>query len=436
MTDTFPPRFDGRRVCIVGAARSGLAAARAVAACGGVPFVTDSARGGERELTRSGFEFELGGHTAAALRGVGLVVVSPGVPWSAPLLERARARAIEVIAEVELAWRLTRATLVGITGSNGKSTTTALAAHLLRALGRDAEACGNIGRPLCDLALDAPAERILVAELSSFQLEGVVDFRPRVSALLNLSPDHLERHGGFTGYVEAKTAIFRRARLGDHVVLSAVDPATRALARRVPPGVRIRLVGAEFPPDPALDALALPGTHNRANAAAALAIVRCLVPAAATPTLEAACASFRALPHRQETLGERQRVLYVNDSKATNVDSTCMALRTYAKGVIWIAGGRDKGSDLRPLVEAARGRVLRALLIGEAARRLAGALEEAIEVEQVGTLDAAITRARAIARPGNVVLLSPACSSYDQFADFEQRGEAMRTLIGAAGEGS
>ncbi|MAE72064.1 MAG: UDP-N-acetylmuramoyl-L-alanine--D-glutamate ligase [Gemmatimonadetes bacterium] len=428
--------IDGKRVCVVGAARSGLAAARVLAALGAVPFMTDQAESATAELEASGFEFELGGHSAASLRGVELVVVSPGVPWKAPFIRSARERGIPVIGEIELAYRLTDATFIAITGSNGKSTTTALTAHLLDALSFDARACGNIGLPVCDLAIDAPSSRILVAEVSSFQLESVMGFRPRVAAVLNLTPDHLERHGGFEGYVEAKTAIFRRAGPGDHVILSAGDPRTRALSRRVPPGVRIRFFGAEFPALPCIDALELPGGHNRANALAALAIVRAIAPDASNDALADALASFRSLPHRLERLAELGSVLYINDSKATNVDSACVALRSYPRGVIWIAGGRDKGADLTPLTQAAKGRVRQALLIGEASARMASALAEEVAVEEVGTLDRALARAREMAHPGDVVLLSPACSSYDQFSDFERRGDAMRSLVTAFGSAS
>ncbi len=426
-----PLSIDGKRVCVVGAARSGLAAARALAARGGVPFITEQADVATSELEGSGFDFELGGHSDDALRDVDLVVVSPGVPWGAPFLRSAREKGIPVIGEVELAYRLSDALFVAITGSNGKSTTTALTAHLLEALSFDARACGNIGLPVCDLAIDAPGSRILVAEVSSFQLEGVVAFRPRVAAVLNLTADHLERHGGFAGYVEAKTAIFRRSARGDHVILCASDPRTRSLACRVPPGVRIRFFGGEYPPPRCIDALELPGRHNRANASAALAIVRAIDPDASNDALADALASFRSLPHRLERVAELSSVVYVNDSKATNVDSACVALRSYARGVIWIAGGRDKGADLAPLTEAAKGRVRQALLIGEASARMASALAEEIAVEEVGTLDRALARAREVAHPGDVVLLSPACSSYDQFADFERRGDVMRSFVAA-----
>lgn len=424
------PELDGRRVCIVGAGRSGLAAARAVAAQGGVPFLTDSAPGiAAKDLRATGFAFEKGGHTKAALRGATLVVVSPGVPWRSSFLELARAAGIPVMGEVELAWTLTDACFVAITGSNGKSTTTALVAHLLNSCGHDAVACGNIGVPLCAVALAAPSTRILVAEISSFQLEGVARFRPLVSAVLNITPDHLERHGNFESYVDAKAVIFGQAGRGDRVVLNHDDKDTRKLARRVPPGVPIHFFGTAFGDPAALADCPLPGSHNLANARAALRIVHCLDAGIPQARIGDAMATFRALPHRLEPLAEVEGVRYVNDSKATNVDAACMALRSYEGGLLWIAGGRDKGSDLEPLVAAARGRVRRALLIGEAADRLNAALAQSTATEKVDTLQRALARAREIAAAGEIVLLSPACSSYDQFADFEARGDAMRACV-------
>jgi UDP-N-acetylmuramoylalanine--D-glutamate ligase len=426
--------LQGQRVCIVGAARSGLAAARALADLGALPFLTDAAPDPSAELRASGFSYETGAHTRRALRNARLVVVSPGVPWHDPFLEAARQRELPVIGEVELAWLMTKAPILAITGSNGKSTTTALAAHLLRSAGLDAVACGNIGVPLCDLALSAPPTRILVAELSSFQLEGTSSFRPRVAAVLNLSPDHLERHGGFSGYVQAKKRIFANSGQGDWVVLGDDDRLTRTLAAAVPPAAKIQFFGKSIPAPVSLDGWRIPGPHNRANALAALAIVHSFSPALDHDSLERGLADFRPLPHRQEEITTIDGVVYVNDSKATNVDSARMALCSYEGGVIWIAGGKDKGSDLQPLVEAARGRVRRVLLIGEAAERFAAALADHAESETVGTLAHAIERARALAQPGDTVLLSPACASYDQFRDFEARGEAMRTLLGPAEE--
>ncbi len=423
-----------QRVCIVGAARSGLAAARALAGLGAEPFLTDTAPDPSAELLASGFAYETGSHTRRALRNARLVVVSPGVPWHAPFLEVARRRGLPVIGEVELASRLTSAPILAITGSNGKSTTTALVTHLLRVAGRDAVACGNFGVPLCDLAPSAPPTQILVAELSSFQLEGAHSFHPRVAAILNLSPDHLDRHGGFAGYVAAKTRVFANSGLGDWVVLSRDDQHTRALAGLVPPGVKIQFFGESILPPADLRNWRIPGPHNRANALAALAIVRAFDATISSSELERGLASFTPLPHRQEEVARIDGVVYVNDSKATNVDSACMALRSYNGDLIWIAGGKDKGSDLRPLVDAARGRVRVALLIGEAAERFGAALKGEVPCETVHTLSRAIARAQSLARPGDTVLLSPACASYDQFADFEARGEAMRNLLKAGEE--
>jgi UDP-N-acetylmuramoylalanine--D-glutamate ligase len=372
-----------------------------------------------------------------------LVVPSPGVPPA-----RYAGRARQVAGDVELAGHFLEAPIVAVTGTNGKSTVTCLVEAMLRAAGLRAEAAGNLGRPALDLVgrpLDAA-----VLEVSSFQLETTHRFAPRVAVILNLSPDHLDRHGNFEAYREAKARILANQTSEDAAVLFRDDPAVWSLAERCVG--RVFSFGRSGPCERGtwLDAGAIVlrdegrdvraplddaelGGADRLNAAAALAAGAAL---GADPQRAAAgLADFRMLPHRCERVGVVNGVHFVNDSKATNPGAACAALQRFAAPLVWIAGGRDKGLDFAPLAEAARGRVRRALLLGEAAGRLEQALGAAVATERVGDLDAAVTRAARLAEPGDVVLLSPACASFDQFRSFEERGERFcRAVAGLQGD--
>jgi UDP-N-acetylmuramoylalanine--D-glutamate ligase len=441
----------GRRVAVVGLARSGVAAVRLLRAAGADVVASDdrplAALGpAAAALAREGVRVAAPG-TAAALDGAALVVVSPGVPLDAPVLAGARARGVPIVGELELAWRAMEADTVAITGTNGKTTTTALTGALLAGQGRSVLVGGNIGTPLADRALDVPADGVVVAEVSSFQLETIEAFRPVVAAVLNLTPDHLDRHGTFAAYADAKARIFRNQTADDCAVLNADDAATAALAartrarvvwfsrrRRLPAGVFAadgwivaRGDGGETRVCP-LAEIRLRGQHNVENvlAATACALARGVPPDA----LRRGIAGFSAVPHRIEPVRELDGVAFYNDSKGTNVDSTIRALESFTEPVVLIAGGKGKGQDFAPLARAARGRVGHAVLIGEDAPRLAAALTaEGVAVTRAVSLQAAVERARALARPGHVVLLSPACASFDMFDNFEHRGEVFRTVV-------
>jgi UDP-N-acetylmuramoylalanine--D-glutamate ligase len=372
------------RALVYGLARSGRSAAARLAD----PVLVDRSLGNEDDLT--------------LLDGIDVVVKSPGVPGEAALVEAARERGIPVWSEVELGYRLLRdARFVGVTGTNGKTTTTALLGEIFRAAGRDVAVAGNIGVPLTSVE----GADWVVCELSSFQLEDVHELSCDVAVLLNLEPDHLDRYPSFEAYRDAKLRIFERAR-----------------ARVVPRGSG--LDGIEFSAGDPLPAEPLiRGDHNRENAAAATAAARAA--GVGDDAIAHALRTFPGVPHRLELVAERDGVRYVNDSKATNVAAALRALSAYAdEPVHLILGGSPKGEDFRPLAEAIGDNVLSVHLIGEEARRLAGAIGGELD----GTLERAVERARTLARPGDVILLSPACASYDQFENFERRGEAFTRL--------
>ena len=388
-----------RSALVLGLARSGRAAVAALERRG-VRVV-----GADRELGNDG--------DVSLLDGVDLLVKSPGVPGEAALVAEARLRRIPVWSELELGSRLLENPLVAVTGTNGKTTTSELIGAML-----GAPVAGNVGVALSELDGAVEPGSWVVVEASSFQLEDVDTFRPAVAVLLNLEPDHLDRHHSFEAYSAAKLRIFENQALGDVAVVPRGFRAIPGEARR-----------AEFEGDDPLPAEPLiPGAHNRENAAAAT--VAALAAGATQEEVARALRDFPGVPHRLESVVERNGVLFVNDSKATNVAAALRAIAAYDRPLFLIAGGRGKGESFEPLAAAARGRVDHAFLIGEAAPDLAEALAE-LPHETSRDLGTAVAAAAAAARPGDVVLLSPACASYDQFRDFEERGDEFRRLVQA-----
>jgi UDP-N-acetylmuramoylalanine--D-glutamate ligase len=384
---------------VLGLARSGQAAVAAL----------------ERRTVRVvGADRELGNDDdVSLLDGIELLVKSPGVPAEAVLVVEARLRAIPVWSELELGSRLLDNPLVAVTGTNGKTTTSELLGAML-----GAPVAGNVGVALCELDGAVEPGSWIVVEASSFQLEDIDTFRPRVAVLLNLEPDHLDRHASFEAYAVAKLRVFENQELGDVAIVPRGFRAVPGVARR-----------ADFDADDPLPAEPLiPGVHNRENAAAATAAARAA--GATEEEISRALREFPGVPHRLEPVAEREGVLFVNDSKATNVAAASRALAAYDRPLLLIAGGRGKGESFEPLAAAARGRVEQAYLIGEAAPELAEAFAE-LPHETSGDLGTAFDAAAAAARPGDVVLLSPACASYDQFRDFEERGDEFRRLVTA-----
>ena len=436
---------------VVGLGTSGVAAATLLVRDGWSVTVNDRATEWELDATLgrlpNGVATLLGCHPATPPDGTALVVVSPGVPWDLPMLVEARRRRIEVIAEVELAARsLDGVLIVGVTGSNGKTTVTSMLGDIARAAGWRTGVGGNIGTAASELALEGGWD-VVVLELSSFQLEGCATLRPKVAVLLNLSPDHLDRHPSVASYLAAKARIFDRQTRGDFAVLNADDPACSSLT--VPSrAVRFSLsdAGAQahlaegslvLDGEPLLPRAELPllGEHNAANAlAAALAASRLGIGRA---PIAQALRSFKALPHRHQVVAEAGGVRWVDDSKGTNIGATAAGLSGYAAGTVHlILGGLGKGQDFRELRPAAGHGLARIYLIGEAADAIAAALEGAAPIERCGTLGEAVRRAAALARPGDTVLLSPACASFDQFRDYRHRGdEFARLALAVAGSG-
>lgn len=465
----------GRRALVVGLARSGVAAARALAMRGLPVIATDAkteselvARGSGaaiEDLEARGVDLMLGTGNLALLDRVDVVVASPGVSPTAPLLAAADERGIPVVGELELAWQLSRAPWVAITGTNGKSTTTALAGALFQAMGYDARVCGNIGVAATDEALSAGPDAVIVAEVSSFQLERAVAFKPHVAVVLNLTPDHLDRHGSIEVYAGLKARVFAHQGQGDVAVLNADDEATVGWAGRYGIGARTvyfhrAVTGVAAPASGALadairaadgawvDAqgrmvrvweghtdvllpasdLAVPGPHNVSNALAAVATTLPFV--ADAKRLTAALKAFGGLAHRLEPLGVVGKVSFYNDSKATNVDAMRTALLAFAGKIVVIAGGRDKAGDWASLASLAAERIGRLVLIGEAAPVIAKAWSN-VPTVRAGDLEAA-TRAAwdAAIELGDVpVVLSPGCASFDQFKDFEDRGDRFREAV-------
>ena len=374
-----------------------------------------SGRASTAALERRGLEVvradrELGNDSdLSLLERVGLVVKSPGVPGEAPLVSAARERGIPVWSEIELASRLLPNPILGVTGTNGKTTTAEWLGFIL-----GAPVAGNVGRALSELDGELGPDELVVVELSSFQLEDIVRFRPQIAVLLNLEPDHLDRHGSFEAYRAAKLRIFENQTESDTAVVPR-DLDHKVRARRV-----------EFAADDPLPAEpALRGRHNRENAAAATAAARAA--GATNEQIARGLREFNGVPHRLELVGERNGVGYVNDSKATNVAATLRALAAYEDTPVrLILGGSSKGEDFAPLAAALGPNIRAVYVIGETAVELARAIPDTIQARDLVT---AVDRSAAAAQPGEVVLLSPACASYDQFRDFEQRGEEFKRLV-------
>ncbi len=419
------PAFAGKTYGVYGLARSGRATVAALAASGATTLNWD-----DGEAARAAFDGALTNLHEIDLAGLDALVVSPGVPHSAPLFVKALAARVPVIGDIEL-FAQARAALpphrvVGITGTNGKSTTTALIHHLLVAAGRPAAMGGNIGLPI--LAQEPlPAGGTYVLELSSYQLEITETLACDVAVLLNLTPDHLERHGDMSGYAAAKARLFAMQGEAGTAIVNVAANAAWHFTRRAD-AVAIEAIS----PGDQAGWPALQGPHNLENARAAVAAARAL--RLTGSEIAAGLSSYPGLPHRMERVTEKAGVLYVNDSKATNADSTAPALAAFP-GTHWIAGGRPKlasdGSADLAAVLPHLGGVRAAYLIGEAAPLFAPILADRLPVTRSGTLDRAVAAAAAAARPGETVLLSPACASFDQFRDFEARGEAFRALVEA-----
>jgi UDP-N-acetylmuramoylalanine--D-glutamate ligase len=441
---------NGRQALVLGYGRSGRAAASFISGRGGSVRVIDRADTPElrADLERAGITARLGGYDTRDLNGADLLVVSPGVAWDEPLVEAARQRGIEVTSEIDLFFRACPARIAGITGTNGKTTTTALTAEVLRAGGLRVMRGGNIGEPVLDRIDQLRPDDWVVLELSSFQLESIRTPRLRIGVVLNVTPDHLDRHKSFEHYVEIKARAVGFMQPDDHAVLNVDDPACAAMRSKtageviafglhqvVDHGITLRdgwvtiaQAGNDQPVLPAAD-VPLPGEHNLSNVMAALGAGHAA--GIAVERMADAVRQFKAVEHRLEPVGIFNGVRWYNDSKATNPDSTYKALAAFREPIILIAGGRNKGIEIEPLADAIAGRVAALVTIGETGEELARRARDAglAKVERATDLADAIRKAAALARPGSVVLLSPAFTSFDMFHDYEDRGRRFKAAV-------
>jgi UDP-N-acetylmuramoylalanine--D-glutamate ligase len=443
----------GKKVLVVGLGKSGLAAALFLRRMGAQVTVSDvrSAESLAKEipaLLEEGIMVEAGGHGLFTFRRQDLIVVSPGVPLDTPELVQAKSFGRPVIGELELAARFLKGRILAITGSNGKTTTTALAGEILQDAGFPTLVAGNIGVPVVGLIEESTDSTWSVLEVSSFQLESTEEFHPAIAVILNITPDHLDRHGTFENYALAKERIFAAQEANDCLVLNAdnaraAEAATRSRARvcwfsiehaveqgawleqgfvvyRSAPGAAVEKV---MP----LGKIPLKGAHNFENVLAA--VCACRLAGAPAKNMRRAIGAFKAVEHRLEYVATVNGVEYYNDSKATNVDATAKAVAAFSGGVHLILGGKDKGSDYTLLSQLLRERVLAVYTIGSAAAKIESHLRGAVSIHSCETLANAVNAAAGAARPGEIVLLAPACSSFDQFENYEHRGRVFKELV-------
>ncbi len=444
---------EGKRVIVAGGGRSGVAAAELLVSRGARVTLSDTASSlAEADRLRArGITVELGPHRADAFTNADLIVLSPGVPPTQEAVELARRAGIAVIGEVELASRFLQGRVIAITGTKGKSTTTTLTARMLQEAGLDVTAGGNLGTALSGQVGASHANALHVVEVSSFQLESIETFHPWISVMLNLSPDHLDRHASFEEYGAAKARIFMNQQPADWAVVNADDPAALALARNgrarrfdfgldatvaegvtVEKGEIVRREGGTAAPIMPVTSVRLPGRHLLGDvlAAAAVGCVAGVPPAAMRRAVE----GFRGLEHALEQVAEIQGVRFVNDSKATNIASARRALESFDRGIVAIMGGRFKGGQFEDLADVLQTRADAVVAIGESASRIHSALDRVLPVHDASSMVDAVRQAFALASPGGVVLLAPACSSFDMFQDYAARGRAFKAEVEALGK--
>lgn len=440
-----------KRVLVVGLGRSGVAAATFLQEQGARVTVSDAKTEAQLQhevslLLDRGISIETGRHGERTFRDQDLIVVSPGVPSDQPQLLQARQLGIPVIGEVELACRFLKGKIVAITGSNGKTTTTTLAGEILSNSGKRTLVGGNIGTPVISLASQSSSDGFDVLEISSFQLETIHQFRPYIAAILNITPDHLDRHHTFQAYVDAKARIFENQRPGDFTLLNADDPTCVGLKNKVKGSlywfsrkqsvdsgtsvadgqVVFRDRGQETPVLPLGD-IHLKGAHNLENVLAAVCIG--MIAGCAPQQIRKTVAEFQGVEHRLELVATIHKVSFYNDSKATNVDATIKALESFPANIHIILGGKDKGGDYTVLNPLLHERARRAYLIGAAAEKIGAQIQGSTPIVYSGTLERAVHQAFDAASPGDVVLLAPACASFDQFENYEQRGRVFKELV-------
>ena len=441
----------GKTVLVVGLARTGVAAVRFLRGRGAKVKVSEAKPAEELEgslkiLRDLPVRWELGGHTLPFFLEADLIVVSPGVPMDLKPLAKARSKGIPVISEVELAFRFLRRPMIAVTGTNGKTTTTTLIGEMLRASGKRAFVGGNIGTPLIEYVETEQKDEWVVAEISSFQLEGIEKFQPTIGILLNITEDHLDRYPNFLEYIRAKGRIFANQGKEDYALLNADDPITFQFAHQVKS--QVILFSAQRPVPVGgflekgailfqgtdgkrerfgLDRLKIKGAHNLENLMAA--IIACRICGCPREAVQKVIDEFQGIEHRLEWVRDIDGVSFFNDSKGTNVGSVVKSIMSFQKPILLIAGGRDKGGDYSPLKKLIAEHVKGMALIGEAKERMWAALGGLTETVKVGTLEEAVHWAFSKAAPGEVVLLSPACSSFDMFENFQERGKRFKSIV-------
>ncbi|MCG3162779.1 MAG: UDP-N-acetylmuramoylalanine--D-glutamate ligase [Acidobacteria bacterium] len=443
-------QVDGKNILVVGLARSGAAAAEFLASRGARVTVNDAKSESElrdvERLRAKGIEVVAGSHPRALFEKSDLIVVSPGVPLALEPFQQARAAGVPVISEIELAARFIRGRLIGITGSNGKTTTTTLAGDLLRNAGLPTQVGGNIGTPLISLVETSRDDGLTVVELSSFQLEAVERLHLFVSVIINITPDHLDRYDSMDDYAAAKANVFRNQTASDFAALNAddervskMDSLTEArtifFSRRRELDEGIFLRGAEIVHRASgvertlitRDEIPLRGDHNLENVMSALAVgIAC---GASADSMRETIRDFKGVEHRLEFVAEINGVKFYNDSKATNVDAAIKCIEAFDGGVNVILGGKDKGSDYAPLAPLVRGRCSNVILIGAAADKIAAALENTRPMRRAATMQEAVEIGLKIGKPGEIVLLAPACASFDMFDNYEHRGRVFKDAV-------
>ena len=445
--------FANKKVLVLGAGVSGISVAYILRNLGAAVMLSD-AKSAEQlgkdfsALQSAGIVLALGNQQAELLRGVDYLVLSPGISIYIPLVAAAREQGITVMSEVEVAYRLSEAPIVAITGTNGKTTTTTLAGEMLKTTGREVAVGGNIGAALSEQALAVKPDGILVAEISSFQLEGVVNFRPHIAAVLNITPDHLDRHHTMDVYQQMKEQIFAKQQADDYIILNYDDPVVRDMAKRAAGkavyfSLTQSLTAGAFVEDGnvriswdgkktdicAVSDIKIKGGHNIENALAACAIG--YFAGVRPEAMAAVLKTFAGVEHRLEFVAEIDGVAYYNDSKGTNPESSIKALKAFDGQIILIAGGWDKKTDLTEFMLVAKAKTAHVILLGEAQQRFAeaAAWQGVKNVHKVVSFAEAVTLARSLAQPPQVVLLSPACASYDMFDNYEQRGKTFKDLV-------
>jgi UDP-N-acetylmuramoylalanine--D-glutamate ligase len=448
-----PMELANKKVLVVGLGKSGVASALFLKSRGAVVTVSDAKPqqqlGSELSLLLDhGIAIEAGGHGERTFREQDLIVVSPGVPFDAPLLQQARAMGENVIGEIELAAQFFPGRMIAITGSNGKTTTTALTGEILSAGGFHTLVGGNIGTPAISLVNDATPQTIAVLEVSSFQLETIQSYRPYIAVVLNVTPDHLDRHRTFAAYAAAKARIFENQEPDDFAVLNADDPTCASLAgavksklswfsrkKEVNPGAFVRdgqIIFRDADGEKEimpLGDISLKGSHNVENVLAAASVG--MLMQCSPVQIRKAIREFKAVEHRLEYVATIRGVEFYNDSKATNVDATIKAIESFPANIHLILGGKDKGSDYSVLNDLLRARVKVVYTIGAAAQKIETQIKDTVEIVHTETLDAAVKRAAKAAQPGDIVLLAPACASFDQFENYEHRGKTFKEIVKA-----